>query len=229
MAGGQKELNLRNILKWLFQRDIFPWLKGRSWGFKAGLLLAGLHLFLFLSNVLYMVWFNEGRWHLFWILCGYVDFPVSLLLTKIILPVYSRGFAYGEPFLSTRIPTLMVFTMFYSFVGTMWYFWLPILIEKACKRIATTGWAAGVAIVMMITPVLAHWLQLIRFVTANNYPFVPSLYSILPALWTVLLIGLFLATGRRKAVLWLLLLAPFVYYYFLRDLYYYITLTRHYS
>jgi hypothetical protein len=226
VAVGHKELNLHSILKWLFQREMFPWLQGRSWGFKAGVFLGALHLLMFLSNLLYMVWFNEGRWNLFWILCGYVDFPASLLLTKVLLPVLSGVAHYRDSFMSNRIPTLMIFAMFYSFVGTMWYFWLPVLIEKACSKITVTGWAAWAVSAMMVTPILAHWLQLIRFVAANNYPFVPALYSILPAVWTVLLVVLLLAT-RKKMVLWLLVLMPFVYYYFIRDLYYYMTLTHH--
>ena len=189
--------------------------------------MGGAHLLIFVLNTLYMVRHNEGRWHLYWILCGYVDFPVSLLLTQIILPVLFRGGPLHDPFMSTEASTLMVFALFYSVAGTAWYFWLPILIEKACRRIANTGWTFAAVVMLIIIPIFAHWLQLIRYVTGDTDCFVPGLYSILPAIWTAMLVWLYLVTRRRKAVLWLLILAPLVYFYFVRDLYYYMTLIRH--
>ena len=225
MTDSPKALNRRGILTWAFRFDIMPWLKERSWGFKAGLILGGTHFLIFVLNTLYMVRHYEGRWHMFWILCGYVDFPVSLLLTKIILPVLYRGGPFRDPFMSTRASTLMVFSLFYAIIGTAWYFWLPILIEKVCKKIAKPGWTYGAVGTLMVMPILAHWFQLLRYVTGEAELFVPGLYSILPAVWTALLVWLYFATAGRKTVLWLLILAPLVYYYFVRDLYYYLTLT----
>ncbi len=225
MTEGQKALNLRGVLTGAFRFDIMPWLKERSWGFRAGLFLGGAHFLIFVLNTLYMVRHNEWRWHLYWILCGYVDFPVSLLLTQIILPVLFHGGPFRDPFLSREASTLMVFSLFYAVVGTAWYFWLPILIEKVGRRIANPGWTFGGVVVLTIIPIFAHWLQLIRYVTGEADIFVPGLYSILPVIWTTLLVWLYFATARRKAVWWLLILAPFVYYYFVRDVYYYLTLT----
>jgi hypothetical protein len=264
--------NLRSILNRTLGYKIALWPKDSSWGFRIGLFLAGTHLCLFVSNTLDMIWHHEGRWHLYWILCGYIDFPVSLLLTKVILPVFFRGGSFKDPFMSMRISTLMVFAMFYSFVGTLWYFWLPLIMEKVGRKIAATGWTLGAVVLLIFLPILAHWLQLLRFATGNSKIFAPGLYGILSVVWTVLLIWLYLATRWRRApaavvrqqdagarlggsdasaavgatstlrsgngeaaaakdgsprrVLWLLLLSPFVYYYFVRDLYYYLTLVR---
>ncbi|MBN2019076.1 MAG: hypothetical protein JW749_02490 [Sedimentisphaerales bacterium] len=219
-------LNLKGILRGAFSHKIPLWPKEYSTGFKAGLFLASAHLLLFVWNTLYMVWHDEGRWHIYWILCGYIDFPVSLLLTEVILPVLFRN-PFNDPFMSTTIQTLMIFTMFYSFVGTAWYFWLPILIEKAGRKIATTRLTFWAVAVLIFLPIFAHWFQLLRFAGGNSQCFVPGLYSVLPAVWTFLFAVLFFATKWRKTVLWLLLLAPFIYFYCVRDLYYYITLLRH--
>jgi hypothetical protein len=221
----QKSLNRPGVLTWVFSFDIMPWLKQCSWGFKAGLLLGGAHFLLFVLNTIYTAMHPDGRWHLYWILCGYIDFPVSLVLTQVILPVFYRGGPFQDPFMSTNASTLMVFSLFYAIMGTAWYFLLPILIEKACKKIANTGRTHAGVIALAVIPIFAHWLQLFRFVTGETDLFVPGLYSILPAVWTVVLVWLYFATARRKAVWGLLILAPFVYFYFVRDLYYYLKLT----
>ena len=227
MAVSQKALNLQGVLNKAFQLEIAGWLKKRSWGFKIGLFLASLHFVFFVLNTLYMIAYHDPRWHMFWIICGYADFPVSLLLTQVILPAFFHGSPLQDPYLLRDTSTMTVFLLFYAVVGTVWYFFLPILIEKAGKKIATGAWTLAAAVTMMIIPILAHWLQLLRFAAGDADCFAPRLYSILPAIWTVLLVWLYFATARRKSVLWLLLLMPFVFCYFLRDLYYYTTLIRH--
>jgi hypothetical protein len=221
-------LNLQSILFKPLRYEIPHWIKRRSWGFRVGLFLASAHLLVFVLNVLDMVRLHDGRWHMFWIVCGYIDFPVSLLLTKVILPLLFHGGPFHDPFMSRYLLTRMVFIMFYSIVGTGWYFLLPILIEKAVKRTAITALTVTASAAVMVIPIFAHWLQLLRFIAHSAKCFAPGLNSILPAIWTVLLVWLCFATTKRKAAMCLLLLAPFVFYYFLHDLYYYtILLNRH--
>ena len=218
-------LNLRTILAKALRYEMPLRLKEHSWGFRIGLFLACLHFAFFVSNALYMIEHNEGRWHMFWILCGYADFPVSLLLTKVILPVLFRGGPLQDPFMATNASTLMVFALFYAVVGTAWYFCLPILLEKAGKKIAATALTLTAAVAIMLIPIFTHWLQLLRFIARDVKSLAPVFNSILPAIWTALLVWLFFATARKKSVLWLLLLTPFVFYYFVRDLYCYTMLT----
>ena len=159
---------------------------------------------------------------MFWILCGYADFPVSLLLTEIILPVFFRGGLFYDPFLDRTILTMMVFATFYAVVGTAWYFFLPILVEKVTRKIAATVWATAAVIMIMIIPIFAHWLQLLQFISRDVGPTAIRLNCVLPGVWTALLIWLFFTNIRRKVLLWLLLLAPPVFYYLAHDIYYYI-------
>lgn len=215
------------ILTRISMFDVSTWLKSRSWGFRVGLFLASAHLLVFVLNVLDMIRLHDGRWHMFWIVCGYIDFPVSLLLTKVILPLCYHGGPFQDPFMSRYLLTRMVFITFYSIVGTAWYFLLPILIEKAVKQTATTARTVTASAVIMVIPIFAHWLQLLRFIPYSAKCFSPGLNSILPAIWTALLVWLCFATTKRKAAMCLLLLAPFVFYYFLHDVYYYTILLNH--
>ncbi len=220
-------LNLPGILKKTLLLEIPLRLKDRSWGFKAGLLLACLHFTFVLSNTIFMIEHNEGRWHMYWIILSYADFPASLLLTQIILPIFLPNGPLYDPYMSTNASVLMLFSSFYIVLGTSWYFLLPILLEKASRKIMTNNQTAAAAVTIMIIPIFAHWLQLLRFAPRKVYYFTPGLNSILPAVWIALLFWLFLATKYKKAVLWLLLFAPSVFYYFIHDLYYYMMFKSH--
>ena len=198
-----------------------------SWGFKIGLFLAASHFTIFTLNTIYMIVYNDPRWHMIWIMCDYIDFPVSLLLTQIILPLFFPGPIWYDPYLDRSLSAMMTFLAFYAVAGSAWYFFLPILLEKAGKRIAAGPGTFTLAVVLMIIPIFANWLQFLRFATGHTPLFAPGLYSILPAIWTGLFIWLYFASAGKKVVLWLLLLAPFVFFYFVRDLYYYKILIHH--
>ena len=201
-------------------------LKKCSLGFKIGLFLAAVHFTLFTLNTVYMIVYHDPQWHMIWIMCDYTDFPVSLLLTQIILPLFFHGGIWYDQYLDRSMSAMVTFVTFYAVAGTTWYFFLPILLEKAGKRIAAGPGTFAIAVVLMIIPIFAHWLQFLRFATGETPLFAPGLYSILPAIWTGLLIWLYFAAAGKKTVLWLLLLAPFVFFYFVRDLYYYKTLVH---
>ncbi len=193
--------------------------------FRAGLVLGSLHLFFVLANVIDITRRQEGQWNMFWILCGYIDFPVTLLLSRIIVPIATPMFAHGEPYLAGGHGAMfIIFLLFHSIVGSVWYFALPFLISKASLKIASTKKAVAAAAALMIIPVPAHWLQLIRFFGRDTAPTAIVLNSVPPAVWTALFIWLLVINVRRKVLLWLLLLAPFVFCYLAQDLYYCIVL-----
>jgi hypothetical protein len=195
-----------------------------SWGFRIGLYLGVAHFTLIVFNTIYMILYHDPQWHMIWIMCDYADFPVSLLLTQVILPLFFPGPILYDPYLDRSMSAMMTFLVFYAVAGSAWYFFLPVLLEKAGKRIAAGPGTFTIAVVIMIIPIFAHWLQFLRFVTGHTSLFAPGLYSILPMIWVGLLVWLYFASAGKKVVLWLLLLAPFVFFYFVRDLYYYKTL-----
>jgi hypothetical protein len=203
------------------------WLEKQSWAFQIGLLIGAAHMLFMIMTVVYIIRHHEGRWHMFWILCGYIDFPVSLLLPKVILPVLSPLFTHADPYLAARYnsPLFAVFSLFHILVGSGWYFALPILVHKASRKITATTAGAAAAAAMMIIPIPSNWLQLLRFIGNDTTSVAIGLNSILPCIWTVLLVWLFVANPRRKVLLWLFCLAPPVFYYLVRDLYYYTLLT----
>lgn len=203
-------------------------IKRRSLAFKVGLILGSVHLLFILANIIEIIRHNEGQWHMFWTLCGYIDFPVTLLLSKVILPVLSVFFTRGDPYLAANysLQFFLIFTLFHAMLGSGWYFALPILISKAAAKIASTKKAAVAAAVMMIIPILAHWLQLLRFIGYDTAPTAIGLNAILPGVWTAIFIWLLFTNARQKVLLWLVCLAPFVFYYLAQDLYYCIVLAR---
>jgi len=199
------------------------WLARQSWPVQAGLLLAAVHFFFMLMTIVYIISHHEGHWHMFWILSGYIDFPVTLLLSKVILPVFAPFFTHADPYMAARYnsPLFWIFSLFHVLVGSVWYFALPLLIHKASKRITVTTAGALAAAAMMVIPIPSKWLQLLRFFGNDTAPTAIGLNSVLPCVWMVLLVWLFLTNSKRKAMLWLLCLAPPVFYYLIQDIYYY--------
>jgi len=202
------------------------WLERQSWAFQAGLLIGAAHMLFMLMNIIYIINHHEGQWHLFWIVCGYIDYPVSLLLPKVILPALSHFFTRGDPYLASAhsFHIFLIFSLFHTLVGSAWYFALPILVHKVSKKITATTTGAWAAATMMIIPIPSHWLQLLRFIGGDTKPTAIGLNSTLPAVWIILFVWLFLTNVKRKAMLWLLCLVPPVFYYLILDLYYYYVL-----
>lgn len=199
------------------------WLERQSWAFQAGLLIGAVHMLFMLMNIIYIISHHEGQWHMFWIVCGYIDYPVSLLLPKVILPAFSHFFAAGDPYLASAysLQLFLIFSLFHILVGSAWYFALPVLVHKASKKITATATGAWAAATMMIIPIPSHWLQLLRFIGGNTKQTAIGLNSVLPAVWIILFVWLFLTNVKRKTMLWLLCLVPPVFYYLILDLYYY--------
>ena len=205
------------------------WLQRHSLAFKVGLLLGSVHLLFILANVFDIIRNQEGRWSMFWILCGYIDFPATLLLSKIILPVFSPFFIRGDPYLAAgrSLQIFLIFSLFHTLIGSAWYFALPILISKAAVKITSTTKAAVAAAVLMLIPIPSHWLQLLRFIGYDTAPTAIGLNSVLPGVWIVIFIWLLVINAKRKVLLWLVCLVPFVFYYLVQDLYYCIVLARY--
>ncbi len=201
------------------------WLERQSWAFQAGLLIGAIHMLFMLMNIFYIINHHEGRWHMFWILCGYIDYPVSLLLPKIILPVLSPLFTRENPYLASghSLQIFLIFSIFHIFIGSAWYFAFPTLIRKASVKISATTAGALMTALLILIPIPSHWLQFLRFAAGNTTQTAISLNSIFPALWIILFISLFLINTKRKILLWLLCLIPPVFYYLAVDLFYYIS------
>jgi hypothetical protein len=176
-----------------------------------------------LTNIIYIINHHEGRWHMFWIVCSYIDYPVSLLMPKVILPALSHFFTRGDPYLASArsFQIFLIFSLFHTIVGSVWYFALPILVHKVTKKITVTIAGSLAAAAMMIIPIPSHWLQLLKFFGGNTGQTTIGLNSVFPAMWIILFIWLFVTNVKRKAMLWLLCLLPVVFYYLTSDLSYF--------
>jgi len=205
------------------------WFARQHWTLQAGMVIGAAHLLLMLGNIVYIIQHHEGHWHMFWVLCGYVDFPASLLLSKAILPVLKPYLCYMDPYLEARygLPFFWVFSLFHILVGSAWYAALPVLVHKISRAITATRIKAAAAATMMLIPIPANWIQLLRFFGRDTAPTAIGLNSVLPCVWMGLLVWLFITNPKRKAMLWLFCLAPPVFYYLAADLYYYFFLAIH--
>jgi hypothetical protein len=199
------------------------WLEKQSWAFQAGLLIGSVHMLFMLMNIIYMINHHEGRWHLFWILCGYIDYPASLLLPKVVLPALSHFFTRGDPYLvsARNFPIFLIFSLFHIVIGSIWYFFVPILVHKLSKKITVTTAGALTAAALILIPIPSHWLQLLRFFGGDTNQTTIGLNCIFPALWVILFVGLSITNARRKTACWLLCLIPPVFYYLINDIYFY--------
>ena len=192
------------------------WLKAKTWWFKSGLILAFLHV-VFMSWVISITIKADAQWQLVWTLPQHVDFPISLLHWYIIRPI--------TPNIDADV---IVLGLFYSLVGTAWFFYLPILLGKISKKIATRTAGRVVAVVLMVIPIFSSWLQIFRFYTAYDglYYIITWTYYLICGLWVILSVWLLFVGSRRKVVLLLLCLTPLVFYYPIQDLYFYIKLAH---
>jgi hypothetical protein len=199
------------------------WFQRRSPAFQIGLVLASAHLLFVAANVIGAISYHERHWSLFWTICGYLDFPVSLLLSKVILPVFSPMITRYDPYLvSSRGPIFTIFLLFHIVIGSVWYCFLPVLLQKAAQKITVTTAGAIAACVMMIIPIPANWLQFLRFIGDNTSATNVGLNSVLPAVWIILFLWLFITNNRRVRLCWLFCLSPAVFYYLVADIYYYV-------
>jgi hypothetical protein len=203
-------------------------IRGRklSLGLRIGMLLAAVHFFFILLSVIDMVRNGNEPWHMFWIFLGYVDFPVSILLPVVILPIYKATLGITLPYLTGGMLMPLTFMIFHLGLGSLWYLFLPVMLEKLSKKIATSVTGITLSILLMLLPIFSKWLQLLKFIGGSASCFSPTINSLVPIFWAVFLVWLFLVNSRKKRVLWLLLLAPFVFFYLVHDLYYYITFVR---
>lgn len=219
-------MRIRNSLEKKINVKLIIWFKAKSWGFKAGLVIAALHFLFIALNIADMIRNPDPGepWHMFWILLDYVDFPVSSLLHCVILPICLGSTSVLLPEYVGWLWAVTIPSIFHLTVGTMWYFYLPILLEKVSKKVATNTSGRVIAVLLMIIPVLSRWPQLLKFLDGSAYFFTPLTNSYMPVSWVALFIWLYFAGSRKKQVLWLLCLAPFVFFYLVHDVYYCIKL-----
>jgi hypothetical protein len=200
----------------------------RSLALRVGFVLGSAHMLFILANVIDIIHRHEGQWNMFWIVCGYIDFPVSLLLSHVMPLIIGVNPRLYNPYMAASHGLMFImFLLFHTIIGSAWYFVLPVLVKKAAEKITATATAAAAAVTMMLIPIPIHWLQLLRFFGRDTAPTAIGLNSVLPSLWMALFVWLLFTNARRRATLWLLCLSPPVFYYLLQDLYYYIMLARH--
>lgn len=189
--------------------------------FAIGVLLAVLYVFFVGLNIISMLGNPQEPWHTFWVFLEYLNFPGSLLLRFMILPVYSILSSVTEPYFDRSWLTLAIFITFNLAAGGCWYFCLPMLLDKLSRKFAASVIGRIIVVLLAITPIFCHWLQLLKHIAGNSQCFSPILNSWFVMMWTGLFIWLYCISNRRKRLLWLLCLLPMVFFYFARDLYYY--------
>jgi len=195
---------------------LIAWLKTRSCSFRMGLIIAVLH-FVFAAFVVLMIGVDGGgaQWQMGWCSLDSIDFPASFLLWHIVVPVVPNICFYFLPEPVDSLSSFIVPAVFFIVVGSSWYFYLPIILEKISKKIADSKTGRIIAILLMLIPFFPTWIEIISY-EMNILLWIDYLA---PLIWTSLFIWLFFTESKRKRVLFLLCLMPIVSYNLFHYLY----------
>jgi len=206
------------------------WLRAKPKCIKTGFALAALHLLFILWIIIQIGFGDEAQWQFYWLMPGCVDFPVSLVFRYVILPIVPNvniDFLYILPGVWGQLRYFITPAAFYLSIGTLWYFYLPIIIDRLIKIITTDITGKVLLIMLVILPILSGWLQLTYWFNFDWFTSDIWVNSIICFLWIVLFGWLFVINSRKKPVLWLLCLLPFVFFYAIRDLFIYLKFLEH--
>jgi hypothetical protein len=114
---------------------LFQLIKEKRLSFKIGLVLGSFHFILALFNIYHVIaWSQNAQWELSWEFVFFVDFPFSLVYKFII---FNFPLNYSFDFLPYPISELKVFiipSLLHSIIGTVWYFYLPMLFTTLIGR-----------------------------------------------------------------------------------------------
>lgn len=108
--------------------------KDKRVSFKIGLFLAFVHFVFFMFIVVPIVRFPDAQWQLTWIVFMFIDFPVSFLCMLVLFfcPEFSFDFL---PYPISELRSFILPSIIFGVLGTLWYFYLPVLIANITKNI----------------------------------------------------------------------------------------------
>jgi hypothetical protein len=101
---------------------------------KVGIAFAAIHLLVFAIFILYLYLSSEGQTRLLWALWLPLDFPVSLIVIAGLDWIPSDSQLMG----ATR--ELLPYFV-HGIVGTIWWFFVPIIIGSLFEKLAKKGTA----------------------------------------------------------------------------------------
>lgn len=108
--------------------------KGIRLSYKIGTFLALAHFTFFVIFVRNIIIFPDAQWELEWFTFLPIDFPISLLL----FPLRAICPDITVKFLSYPLSEIRDFwleSILFGLFGTIWYFFLPILIAKIFRKL----------------------------------------------------------------------------------------------
>ena len=104
---------------------LISWVKKKTLSFKIGLIIATVH---FLMTLLFIIDLglssNEAQWELSWLIPYHFDFPASLCLRYMLLPLTPGLDFYTLPEPLGDIYSFVVPSLFHLLGGTLWYFYI---------------------------------------------------------------------------------------------------------
>lgn len=201
--------------------------KGRRGDFWVGIFAAAVHAAIVGAFIFNLAHSARGHWQSRWLVCHFIDWPVSLLLKYVILPIVpdlSMGGGFSAYPLG-EVRDFLVPGFFYLVLGSLWYFYLPGLLVRVSGRISTVLYCRVAAIFLMVSCVISSWFGILVWSDASRLYLSPFFNGSLCVVWVIVFIFLYFANSRKKVTLWLLFLVPFVFYNLCYDVYFYMSYT----
>ena len=173
--------------------------------FKIGIFLAILHLG-YIGYMIISIITLEGaqlaQWEMSWILPGHLDFPLSLILGKVLFYIIPEMDVDFLAILPLPMGSLLYFwlpVIFHGVIGTVWYFFLPNIIHRLSALQSEKKWDRIIYGFLWLSPLLCSFSDF----ALSGLPIRTSILfqGILLSL-SFLVLLYFLAVGQRR---WLLL------------------------
>lgn len=110
------------------------WFKEKRVSFKIGLFLAVLHFIfsLFVANDV-IGWSQNAQWQFYWEFPFTVDFPISIIYKLAFYLPIDFSFTF-LPYPISEFRSFILPFLLHSIIGTIWYFYLPILVANFFRR-----------------------------------------------------------------------------------------------
>lgn len=113
----------------------YHWFRQKRLSFKIGLILCLLHfVFSIFIACNIIIWSQNAQWQFLWFLPFVIDLPFSLVYKLVFylpLPKYSFSFL---PYPMSEFRDFILPFFLHSIFGTLWYFYLPLLIAKIIAK-----------------------------------------------------------------------------------------------
>jgi hypothetical protein len=104
--------------------------------FKIGLMLGLFHFIFSIFVAIDIIRLSSGaQWQFLWFFPFLIDFPISLLYIFLLALPFPRSTLYFLPYPISHLRDFLLPFFFHSVLGTLWYFFLPIILANLINKL----------------------------------------------------------------------------------------------